>query len=109
MPIRRKLKVCATGSVNQRQMRLWHLLMRQVSKSDNPENLIILVQTTVRGQSTQSTPNTLVVFVPTLWEGNLSTPDLLSALKTPPTSIYGTKLTHYTELTGFVARGPRAS
>ena len=46
-------------------MRLWHLLVRQVSKSDNPENLIILkilVQTTVRGQSTQSTPNTRVVF-----------------------------------------------
>ncbi len=35
-------------------MRLWHLLVRQVPKSDNPENLIILkilVQTTVRGQS----------------------------------------------------------
>ena len=46
-------------------MRLWHLLMQQVSKSDNPENLIILkilFQTTVRGQSTQSTPNTRVVF-----------------------------------------------
>ena len=46
-------------------MRLWHLLLRQVSKSDNPENLIILkilVQTTVRGQSTQSTPNTRVAF-----------------------------------------------
>ena len=58
-------------------MRLWHLLVRQVYKSDNPENLIILkilVQTTVRGQSTQSTPNTLVVFVPTLWAGNLSAP-----------------------------------
>ena len=46
-------------------MRLWHLLVRQVSKSDNPENLIILkilVQTTVRGQSIQSTPNTRVAF-----------------------------------------------
>jgi hypothetical protein len=46
-------------------MRLWHLLLRQVSKSDNPENLIILkilVQTTARGQSTKSTPNTRVVF-----------------------------------------------
>ena len=46
-------------------MRLWHLLVRQVSKSDNPENLKILkilVQTTARGQSTQSTPNTRVVF-----------------------------------------------
>ena len=46
-------------------MRLWHLLLQQVSKSDNPENLKILkilVQTTVRGQSTQSTPNTRVVF-----------------------------------------------
>ena len=46
-------------------MRLWHLLMRQVSKSDNPENLIILkilVQTTARGQSTKLTPNTRVVF-----------------------------------------------
>ena len=56
-------------------MRLWHLLVRQVSKSDNPENLIILkilVQTTVRGQSTQSTPNTRVVSVPTLWEGTLA-------------------------------------
>ena len=77
-------------------MRLWHLLVRQVYKSDNPENLIILkilVQTTARGQSTQSTPNTRVVFVPTLWAGNLSAPDLLSELKTPPTSIYGTKLT----------------
>ena len=79
-------------------MRLWHLLIRQVSKNDNPENLIILkilVQTTARGQSTQSTPNTRVVFVPTLWEGNLSAPiiDLLSALKTPHTSIYDTKLT----------------
>ncbi len=76
-------------------MRLWHLLVRQVSKSDNPANLIILkilVQTTARGQSTQSTPNTRVVFVPTLWEGNLSV-RFLSALKTPPTSIYGTKLT----------------
>ena len=58
-------------------MRLWHLLVRQVYKSGNPENLIILkilVQTTVRGQSTQSTPNTRVVFVPTLWAGNLSAP-----------------------------------
>ena len=46
-------------------MRLWHLLLRQVSKSDNPENLIILkilVQTTVRGQNTKSTPNTRPVF-----------------------------------------------
>ena len=46
-------------------MRLWHLFVRQVSKNDNPENLIILkilVQTTARGQSTQSTPNTRVVF-----------------------------------------------
>ena len=49
-------------------MRLWYLVVRQVSKSDNPENLIILkilkilVQTTVRGQSTKSTPNTRVVF-----------------------------------------------
>ena len=37
-------------------MCLWYLLVRQVSKSDNPENLIILkilVQTTVRGQSTK--------------------------------------------------------
>ena len=47
-------------------MRLWHLLVRQVSKSDNPENLIILkilVQTTARGQSTKSTLNTRPVFV----------------------------------------------
>ena len=76
-------------------MRLWNLLMRQMSKSDNPENLIILkilVQTTVRGQSTQSTPNTRGVSVPTLWEGTCPS-DLLSALKAPPTSIYGTKLT----------------
>jgi hypothetical protein len=46
-------------------MRLWHLLMQQVSKSDNPENLIILkilVQTTARGQSTKSTLNAPVVF-----------------------------------------------
>ena len=97
MHIRRKLKVCATGSMNQRQMRLWHLLLQQVSKSYNPENLKILkilVQTTVCGQSTQSTPDTRVVFVQTLWGGNLSARfDLLSALKTPLTSIYGTKLT----------------
>ena len=60
------LKVCATDSVNQRQIRLWHLLVRQVSKSHNPENLIILkilVQTTVRGQSTKSTPNTPMAFI----------------------------------------------
>ena len=53
-------------------MRLWHLLVRQVSKSDNPENLIILkilVQTTVRGQSTQSTPNTRVAFGADIVEG----------------------------------------
>ena len=40
-------------------MRLWHLLLRHVPKSDNPENLIILkilVQTTARRQSTKSTP-----------------------------------------------------
>ncbi len=47
-------------------MRLWHLLVRQVPKSDNPENLIILkilVQTTVRGQSTQTTLNAPVAFI----------------------------------------------
>ncbi len=53
-------------------MCLWHLLVRQVYQSDNPENLIILkilVQTTVRGQSTQSTPNTRVVFGTDIVEG----------------------------------------
>ena len=79
-------------------MCLWHLLVQQVSKSDNPENLIILkilVQTTVRGQSTQSTPNTCVAFGAYIVGcGRETCPlDLLSALKTPPTSIYGTKLT----------------
>ena len=78
-------------------MCLWHLLIRQVSKSDNPENLIILkilVQTTARGQSTQSTPNTRVVFGAYIIGGKPIRPiDLLSALKTPHTSIYDTKLT----------------
>ena len=77
-------------------MRLWHLLLQQVSKNDNPENLIILkilVQTTARGQSTKSTPNMRVVFGDYIVEGKPIRPDLLSALKTPPTSIYGTKLT----------------
>ena len=77
-------------------MRLWHLLVQQMSKSDNPENLIILkilVQTTARGQSTQSTPNTRVVFGTDIVGGNPGLSDLLSALKTPLTSIYGTKLT----------------
>ena len=77
-------------------MRLWHLLVRQIYKSDNPENLIILkilVQTTVRGQSTQSTPNTLVAFGADIVGGKPIRPDLLLVSKTPPTSIYGTKLT----------------
>ena len=77
-------------------MRLWHLLVRHVSKSDNPENLIILkilVQTTVHRQSTKSTPNTRVAFGAYIVGGKPCPADLLSALKTPPTSIYGTKLT----------------
>ncbi len=72
-------------------MRLWHLLLQQVSKNDNPENLIILkilVQTTVRGQSTKSTPNMRVVFGDYIVRGKPIRPDLLSALKTPPTSQY---------------------
>ncbi len=47
-------------------MCLWHLLLRHVSKSDNPENLIILVQPTVRGQNSKSTPNTRTEIVQTI-------------------------------------------
>ena len=50
-------------------MHLWHLLLRHAYKSDNPENLIILiilVQTTARGQSTKSTPNTRTEIVQTI-------------------------------------------
>ena len=79
-------------------MRLWHLLPRQVSQSDNPENLIILkilVQTTARGQSTKSTPNTRVVFGTYIVGGkHLVRPRFVIGVeKMPPTSIYGTKLT----------------
>ena len=76
-------------------MRLWHLLLRQVSKSDNPENLIILkilVQTTARRQA----PNQRQIRVWYLCRHcgrETCPPDLLLALKTPPTRIYGTKLT----------------
>ena len=76
-------------------MCLWHLLLQQVPKNDNPENLIILkilVQTTVCGQGIQSTPNMRVVFGTDIVGGKTCLSDLLSALKTPPTSIYGTQL-----------------
>ncbi len=84
--------------------------MRQVSKSDNPENLIILkilVQTTVRGQSTKSTPNTRVAFGAYIVGCGRETclSDLLSALKTPPTSIYGTKLTPMVQLANTLVEG----
>ena len=81
-------------------MRLWHLLVRQVYKSENPENLKILkilVQTTARRQQrADKAPNQRQIRVWYLClhcrrETCLS--DLLLVSKTPPTSIYGTKLT----------------
>ena len=77
-------------------MHPWYLLLRQVSKSDNPENPEIL-KSWFRQQCADKAPNQRQIRVWYLClhcgRETYPPPDLLSALKTPPTSIYGTKLT----------------
>ena len=74
-------------------MRLWHLLLQQVSKSDNPENR----ENPGSDNSARTKHPINAKYACSIWCRHCGRetypPDLLSALKTPPTSIYRTKLT----------------
>ncbi len=71
-------------------MRLWHLLVRQVYKSDNPENPGSDNSARTKHPINAKYACGICAYIV---GGKPIHPDLLLVSKTPSTSIYGTKLT----------------